>query len=105
MLSFSLKSMWSAHQSKYGKYLVFEKKAFHHLHQLIMPGELKKHSFFSSCRDTTEDHKHSTFISDHKGLLRQVIHNGIFFINYVKGVIGASWKAQRALAFEAVNNV
>ena len=97
--------MWSAHQSKYGKYLVFEKKAFHHLHQLIMPGELKKHFFFSSCRDTTEDQKHSTFISDHKGLLWQVTHNGIFFINHVKGVIGASWKAQRALAFEAVNNV
>lgn len=79
-----------------------EKKAFHRLNQLIMPAELKIY-FFSSCRDTTEDKRHFTLIPGHLGLWRRVIENGIFVANYVMSVIGASWKLNRALVFEAVN--
>ena len=79
-----------------------EKKAFHRLNQLIMPAELKIY-FFSSWRDITEDKRHLTLISGHLGLWRRVIENGIFLANYVMGVIGASWKLNRALVFEAVN--
>ena len=42
-----------------------------------MPAELRIY-FLSCCRDTTEDNKHFTFISDHLGLWRRVIENGIF---------------------------
>ena len=44
-------SMWSAYQKKCGKNLVFEKKAFHRLNQLILPKELKILFFqlFSRC--------------------------------------------------------
>ena len=31
--------------------------------------------FFTSCRDTTEDNKHFTFVFDHEGLLRRMIEN------------------------------